>query len=153
MVAAAPDYMRSIAVAEQSQQERVATLLLDADRSKQRARYQKLPGNSSPEGMFSTFNSQMAEVRSDTIVCNILRKSNWRAIWGQNDALRAELATAQAQNDALRSELATGRTGNETLRADLATAQVQNDALRADWRSGARRMTGSALNWRDAKPK
>lgn len=40
MVAAAPDYMRSIAVAEQSQQERVATLLLDADRSKQRARYQ-----------------------------------------------------------------------------------------------------------------
>jgi hypothetical protein len=69
MVAAAPDYMRSIAVAEQSQQERVATLLLDADRSKQRARYQKLPGNSSPEGMFSTFNSQMAEgsIRRDRL--------------------------------------------------------------------------------------
>lgn len=148
MVAAAPDY----AVAEQSQQERVATLLLDADRSKQSARYQK---RETPRrrGCFQRSTPKWPRVRSDAIVCNILRKSNWRAIWGQNDALRAELATAQAQNDALRSELATGRTGNETLRADLATAQVQNDALRADWRSGARRMTGSALNWRDAKPK
>ena len=125
MVAAAPDYMRSIAVAQQSQQERVATLLLDADRSKQRARYQKLLGNSSPEGMFSTFNSQMAEVRSDAIVCNILRKSNWRAIWGRT----------------MRCALSWQRLRLRTMPCVLS------------WRSGARRMTGSALNWRDAKPK
>jgi hypothetical protein len=156
--AVARDYVRSIAVAQQSLQERLIDIavgrrLIEADGSVPEA-LGKLFADY--EQMFSTFNSQMADIRADAdrllkqycdeqaVLTRVLGKLNLRE--AEFERLRAsleqrnlkqhtmevELTSNLGQNDALRAELATAQAQNEALRSELATGGTENDALRAE---------------------
>lgn len=158
----ARDYTRSIAVAQESLQERsvdiaVGRRLLEANGSVPEALGTLVTDY---ERAFSTLKSQIADIRSDadsllkqycddqTMLTRALGKLNLREAEFERlrssfeqanlkqHAVEVELASGLAQNDALRSELATTRVDSDTLRADLANASAQNDALRVELATG-----------------
>jgi hypothetical protein len=158
----ARDYTRSIAVAQESLQERsvdiaVGRRLLEANGSVPEALGTLVTDY---ERAFSTLKSQIADIRSDadsllkqycddqTMLTRALGKLNLREAEFERlrssfvqanlkqHAVEVELASGLTQNDALRSELATTRVDSDTLRADLANASAQNDALRVELATG-----------------
>jgi hypothetical protein len=158
----ARDYMRSIAVAQESLQERsvdiaVGRRLVEANGSVPEALGKLVTDY---ERAFSTLKSQIADIRSgadsllkqycddQTVLTRALGKLNLREAEVERlrssfeqanlkqHAVEVELASGLAQNDALRAELATTRADSDTLRADLVSACAQNDALRGELANG-----------------